>query len=55
MQSATALVSTPKLRWLVGCARQYYYYYYYYITTNSTFTMPELRYFHCSLIMMGLE
>jgi hypothetical protein len=23
------------------------------ITTTSTFTMPELRYFHCSLIMVG--
>jgi hypothetical protein len=48
MQSATALVGTPKLitTWLVGCGGGI-------ITTNSTVTMPELSYFHCSLIIMG--
>jgi len=40
MQSAPALVGTPKFMMVGWLCRRYYYYYY----SNST--VPELRYFH---------
>ena len=40
VQSAPALVGTPKFMMVGWLSRRYYYYYY----SNSTVTVPELRY-----------